>query len=383
MNNKRQHTKNVENNLPEFVPGHLVIPIIANPQSIHERMAAYHIPGVSVAVIENYQVEWAQGYGVLKCRGKNRVTRRSLFQACSTSKMLAAAIVLRLVEQGLLDLDEDVNTYIQSWQIPKSELTQGHKVTLRLLLSHQSGINRPDGGFDWEAGSQPTLTQILRGEHPAKVPPAFVEYVPGIRWQYANFGYIIIQLILEEVLCTPFTQIAEEMVFNPLGMMDSTFKYPLEAGWSNREITLHNQEGEPTCPGMIPSAVAHGGLITTPTDLARFGIALMKAYHGYPGPLLSASMVRQMFQLETWVDDTSIFGFPFGQGLGVFLARLEDQRIIFHPGGNDPGASCLLLFLPDSGQGTAIMTNGLNGLSLTVEFLSAIAHDYHWGKTQQ
>jgi hypothetical protein len=89
-------------------------------------------------------------------------------------------------------------------------------------------------------------------------------------------------------------------------------------------------------------------------------------------------MVKQMFHQETWVEDLDVFGFPFGQGLGAFITQESGKRLIFHPGGNDPGASCLLVIVPETGQGAAIMTNGLLGLSLTVEIISSIAHEYHW-----
>jgi CubicO group peptidase (beta-lactamase class C family) len=292
--------------------------------------------------------------------------------------MVTAPIALRMVDQGVLDLDTNVNTYLKSWQVPENEFTRSHKVTLRGLLTHQSGINRPDGGFEWDDGSTPTLVQILMGKTPARVQAAHVEYPPGSKWQYANFGYAVIQLILEDVLGKPFEEIAEEVIFTSLGMKDSTFRYPLKAEWARREISLHNREGQPTHPGLIPSAVAHGGLLTTPSDLARFGIELMRAYQGQSSLLLSSRIARQMFHQETWVDDLSAFGFPFGQGLGVFLTKEGNNTIVFHPGGNDPGASCLLCFLPEIGKGAVIMTNGLQGLLLTVEIVSAIAHEYHW-----
>jgi len=378
MKNKKSTISDIENHLPEFAPGALIVPSTQDGHSIAERMAAYKIPGVSIAVIDEYQVQWAKGYGLLKAGEPDAVTPQSLFQACSTSKMVTAPIALRLVEQGMLDLDTDVNTYLKSWQIPEAEFTCSHKVTLRRLLSHQSGVNRPDGGFEWDEDSTPTLVQILMGEPPARVQAAHVEFTPGSKWQYANFGYAIIQLILEDILGKPFEDIAEEVIFAPLGMKDSTFRYPLQAEWARREITLHGKEGQPTEPGLIPSAVAHGGLLTTPSDLACFGIELMRAYQGQSNVLLSPEMARQMFHQEMWVDDLTVFGFPFGQGLGAFLGKEGANKFVFHPGGNDPGASCLLCLLPETGQGAVIMTNGLQGLLLTVEIVSAIAHAYHW-----
>ncbi len=370
--------ESVEANLVTFTPEHLVRSDAPETFSLTARMAERHVPGLSVAVIQDNQIAWTKGYGVLKAGEKRPVTPSSLFQACSVSKMVTAPLVLRLINAGVLDLDRDVNTYLKSWQVPDNELTQEHKVTLRGLLSHQSGINRPDGGFEYEEGSVPTLLQILNGEAPAIVQAAYVESVPGSKWRYANFGYIIIQQILEDVLGKPFSQIAQETIFDPLELTDSTFDYPLSLAWAKREISLHDSEGCPTHPGMIPSALAHGGLMTTASDLAWFGIELMLAYQGRSQRLLTSGAVRQMFHQEVWVEDRSVLGFPFAQGLGVFIVDESGTRIVFHPGGNDPGASCLLCLLPDSCQGAVIMTNGMQGHPLTLELLSAIAQVYQW-----
>jgi CubicO group peptidase (beta-lactamase class C family) len=370
--------QNVESSLVRFAPGHLVLPGAPEKFSLADRMADTKVPGVSVAVITNYEMAWAKGYGLLKNGDDRPVGLDSLFQACSASKMVTAPLALRLVETGRLDLDADVNIYLKSWKIPENAFTTERKVTLRRLLSHQAGLNRPDGGFEWEDGSTPTLIQILSGAAPALVQAARVEFLPGSKWQYSNFGYVIVQLILEDVLGKPFTEITQERLFGPLGMANSTFEYPLRPAWAAREITLHDQEGRTTHPGMIPSALAHGGLITTPSDLARFGIELMRTYQGQSDKILSPEMVRQMFRQEIWLEDRSTLGFPFGQGLGVFLVEEEPAKIVFHPGGNDPGASCLLCLLPESGKGAAIMTNGLRGLYLTLELLSAIAREYQW-----
>jgi CubicO group peptidase (beta-lactamase class C family) len=377
MNNEKS-IHNIESNLVKFVPGHLILPDAPEKFTLAERMAATKVPGVSIAVINDYEVDWIKGYGLLKNGMDCPVTQDSLFQACSVSKMVTAPLVLHLAEQGVLDLNTDVNAYLESWQVPENEFTRMRKVNLRGLLSHQSGLNRPDGGFEWEESSTPALLQILDGETPAQVEPTHVEFLPGSKWQYSNVGYVVIQLILEEVLGKPFTQITQEMLFEPLKMADSTFEYPLNSEWAAREITLHNDDGNPTHPGMIPSALAHGGLMTTPSDLARFGIALMQAYRGQSTGILTSALAHQMFEQQRWVEDLSAFGFPFGQGLGAFIVGEGKGKIIFHPGGNDPGASCLLCILPETGQGAAIMTNGLQGLYLTLEILTAIAQEYHW-----
>ena len=95
------------------------------------------------------------------------------------------------------------------------------------------------------------------------------------------------------------------------------------------------------------------------------------------GQIISA-LAQQMFGQQVWVEDRSNLGFPFEQGLGCFMLGEGAHKIVFHPGGNHPGASCLLCLLPETGQGAAIMTNGLRGLGLSMATLPAIAQEYNW-----
>ena len=105
-----------------------------------DRMQADKIPGVSIAVIDGGELAWAGGYGVLDVESNARVTTETLFQACSISKPIAAMAALTLVQQGKLDLDEDVNQKLVSWKVPENEFTKDHKVTLRRLLTHTAGL---------------------------------------------------------------------------------------------------------------------------------------------------------------------------------------------------------------------------------------------------
>ena len=108
---------------------------------LKELMTLFRVPGVSVAVIDNYQIAWARGYGVTEPGGSAPVTTRTLFQAASVSKPITAVGALALVDQGKLSLDEDVNQKLTSWKVPESAFTAQEKVTLRRILSHSAGFN--------------------------------------------------------------------------------------------------------------------------------------------------------------------------------------------------------------------------------------------------
>lgn len=376
-----QRIRGVENGLVAFNPGAPRSPGQA-PQllTLAERMAFYKVPGVSIAVIDRGRSEWAKGYGVLKSGSAAPVTPDSVFEAASTSKAVVAAIVLRLAQEGKLDLDADVNRYLKTWRVAENDFTRRRKVTLRLLLTHQAGMPATNFPYD-DKGAPPTLLQVLKGEAPAGNKAAVVDLLPGSKWRYSNIGYVVIQQLLEDVLGEPFARIARERVFAPLGMAASTFAYPLPPERQKSEALPHDEQGAAGVPGMHPTALAQGGLMTTPSDLARFTGELLLAYKGLSRRLLSRSSVRQMLRKEVDLDP-NLFGSPAAEGLGVFLTGSGDGFCFSHPGFNSPGSTSWLLAYPELGQGAIIMTNGAKGELLTLEIISALSAVYGWPETK-
>jgi|WetSurMetagenome_2_1015567.scaffolds.fasta_scaffold150714_2 CubicO group peptidase (beta-lactamase class C family) len=343
--------------------------------TLPERMTFYKVPGVSIAVINDNKIEWAKGYGMLNANTEVPVTVESYFEAASTTKMLVAAVILHYVGKGILDLDMDVNKYLKSWKIPENEFTREKKVTLRLLLTHQSGL--PSTNFPYEDGKTPSLAQVLKGELPAQNKPAIVEILPGSKWQYSNIGYVVIQLLLEDITGKKLHQVIKEIIFEPLGMNFSTLVYPMEIEKQKNEALPHNKNGKVCESSMHPTAFAQGGLITTPSDLALFTIEMIRAYKGESDIILTKEMVLKMFHSELDLDP-AIFGVPLKEGLGVFLQNTEQVFAFGHPGENFPGATCWQMGVPDVGKGVIIMTNGANGFPLAMEIYGAIKKEYSW-----
>jgi CubicO group peptidase (beta-lactamase class C family) len=376
-----QKITRMENGLVAFNPG---APAVAGQAAklltLAERMAFYKVPGVAIVMIDHNHIEWTKGYGVLKAGSAAAVTPESFFEAASTTKAVIAAIVLGLVQEGKLDLDADVNGYLKSWHIAENDFTKVQKVTLRLLLSHRAGLPMTNFPYD-EKGLPPTLLQVLKGEAPAGNKAAVVELLPGSKWQYSNIGYAVIQQLLEDVLAKPLEQIARERVFKPLTMTSSTFVYPLIPVRQKKEALPHDEQGVTGTPAMHPAALAQGGLITTPTDLARFACDLLRAYNGRSGGLLAPATVQRMLNKEVDLDPR-LFGFPVAEGLGVFIAGSGKGLSFSHPGQNYPGATSWLLAYPELGQGVVIMTNGAKGDLLTLEIIAALSALYGWPANQ-
>jgi CubicO group peptidase (beta-lactamase class C family) len=181
-----------------------------------DRMAELKVPGVSIAVIRNGKIEWARGFGVNRMGGPP-VTPDTVFQAASISKAVAALAAMRLVEQGKISLDTDVNGYLKTWKIPASPLLENSQVTLRGLLTHTAGMT-VHGFHGYEAGAPiPTVVQILNGQPPANSPAVAVDTVLGSRRQYSGGGYTILQQMLSDVTGEPFPSLMERLVLKPAG----------------------------------------------------------------------------------------------------------------------------------------------------------------------
>ena len=174
-----------------LLPGIVITGRLLPVRTLAERMSSLKTPGVSVAVINGGAIEWAKGYGVLETGGSAPVTSRTLFQAASLSKSVAALAALRLVEQGKLALDQDVNERLTTWKVPENEFTKAEKVTLRRLLSHSAGLTVSGfPGYSADA-AVPALVQVLDGQKPANTAAIRADVVPGTIWRYSGGGYTV------------------------------------------------------------------------------------------------------------------------------------------------------------------------------------------------
>ncbi|MBN1139824.1 MAG: beta-lactamase family protein [Anaerolineae bacterium] len=357
-------------------------------RTLAERMAHYRLPGVSIAVIDHGEIEWARGYGVLEAGGEEPVTPDSLFHAGSIAKPVSAAAALALVERGLLDLDGDVNDRLVSWHVPENEYTTEEKVTLRRLLSHSSGLadgspmrSSSDPEFDWwsPAGETPAVTvqQLLEAEPPAdEGRPVRVTRVPGTAYEYSNLGYGVVQLLMTDVTHQPFARLMQDTVLGPLGMTSSTFEQPLPEALREKATTEHDVDGRPLEGKRHHYPyLASGGLWTTPSDLARFAIEIMRARAGESERLLSQEMANEMLTPQI-KRDQELTGDSYG--LGFDLAGSGRAFQFVHTGGTW-GSTCLLWMHPETGQGAVIMTNSASGEgAIRIEILLSIASVYDW-----
>jgi CubicO group peptidase (beta-lactamase class C family) len=335
-------------------------------QTIYERMNALGVPGVSIAVFDDGKISWAKGYGLSDQSQAKPVDTATLFQAASISKPITSVAAFRLVETNVLSLDEDVNLKLRRWKVPENPYTAQEKVTLRRIVSHTAGLT-VHGFAGYKPNDQlPSLINILDGTPPANSSPVRVKQTPGREETYSGGGFTILQLLLEDVTNKPFSALVNELVLQPIGMKQSTFRLPL----LREEVALaakgYDEHGQMIEGGYhVYPELAAAGLWTTPSDLARFMLSVSNAYRVDKG-ILRQTTVRQML--------TKI---PGAGGLGFGVDGSGETLRFRHSGGN-AGFSCYAVAFAQSGRGVVIMTNSDNGTPLIHELIRAIAREYQW-----
>lgn len=332
-----------------------------------EMMKWFHVPGVSIAVVQDFQVQWTKTYGFADVVTNAPVTSETRFQAASISKPVTAFAVLRAVDAGKLSLDENVNKYLKSWKVPEDEYTRGG-VTLRALLSHTSGTGDGFGfpGYNPSA-PLPTLEEILDGKPPSNLGPVIWERAPFVAYKYSGGGIEIVQMVLQDVYGKPFAQIMQEQVLGPVGMTNSTYQQPLPAELDKDAARAHGSDGKAMdAKWHVYPEQAAAGLWTTPTDLAKLGIELQKALRG-ESKLLSRRTALEM------VAPTGTGPFAVG-----FAIEKRGEGWYFTHNGSNWGFRSELAMHRLKGYGIAVMANGDNGTELIAQIEARVAAAANW-----
>jgi CubicO group peptidase (beta-lactamase class C family) len=338
--------------------------------SLLDQMSQLHVPGVSIAVIHNGKLEWAKGYGVTKLGGPP-VSPDTVFNAASMTKPLTAIAVMRLVQEGKVDLDKDVNSYLRTWKIPENQYTVMHKVTVRELLSHTSGIGTHNGEVIDPDKGVPTMLQMLNGEKPSTSAAVRVEAEPGTKYAYANGGFLILQLLISDLTGESFPQYMQDVVLRPLGMSHSTFQAPLPASFVAMAATGYWENG---VNGIAPEhfvkpALGAGGLWTTAPDYAKLIVELQREYAGKSSILLKRTTVRQMLIPGIGPSDAVRWG------LGVRVGGIL-PKIYFEHGGSGVFQNDMVGYV--GGDGVVVLTSGGGGGALVEEIVRSVARVYGW-----
>ncbi len=334
------------------------------PATLDSRMTYHNTPAISVAVIKDGELAWAKAWGKASEEADRDATTETLFQAASISKPVAAMAALDLAEEGLIDLDGDVNEYLKRWQIPANEFTEDEKVTVRRILNHTAGLTVWGfPGYD-PNGEIATSIEVLEGK--GNTDPVKVYREPGLDWQYSGGGYTVMQVLVEDVADSDFADVMEQRVLEPLGMTRSTYEQPLPDSLREIAATGYRRSGVPVAgTAHVYPEQAAAGLWTTPSELAKYLLGVRAMAAGEPG-VLAAETTAMM--LEPGKND---------HGLGPGISFADDGKRFGH-GGSNEGFKCNMFLSLDGGYGAVVMTNADPGFTLGREVMHALASYYDW-----
>lgn len=333
--------------------------------SIPNYMDKHHIAGTAVGLIHDGKVVYLKGYGYASFEKDIPITENTVFQVASISKAMTAWGIMNLVEQGILELDQPVSSYLTRWELPPSKYDP-NGVTLRRVLSHSSGLAHVGGyaGFSSDELKQ-SLEESLTSASDANGEGVRIVSEPGTRYSYSGGGYTLLQLVIEEVTGLPFDEYMKNEILEPLGMHQSSFASD-PAMVENLSVVYDTGGNAVPCRSFTAKAAA--GLYTTAHDLSLWAAAMIPANVNSEGmEILTADTLQQMYRPQ--IEKNNLF--PYGLGYMIQNILFKDEIEVSHTGTNLPGWSSLVATVPTRGEGIVILTNSPGGNALRHEIHSS------------
>ena len=311
-------------------------------------LAQHHVPGVTIAIVRAGELAWSGAYGVRDAESQDPIRAVDLLQVASISKSVTAYAVMRLAQDGLIDLDAPISEYLSRWRLPESD-HDARGVTARRLLSHTAGLST-EGYAGLPPGDPlPGLEESLAGASGSE--PMHLVQAPGTGHRYSGGGYTVLQLIVEELTGRSFADHVADTVFVPLGMADSIYDQASADG-----VRPHDANGDTVATRHF-TELAAAGLWSTAPDLARFLAAGILR----PDPAEGLEPGR-ISTLVTPADATD-----GAYALGFFVVGPDDGPPVVGHAGSNAGWRAKILAIPHHDAAIVILTNGDGGEAVHVE----------------
>ena len=310
---------------------------------IAREMAEKDLPAVSIALVDDQQIVWANGFGFADPTAKTPATAETVYRVGSVSKLFTDIAVMQLVEQGKLDINAPVTRYLPSFH-PKNNFDKA--ITLRQLMSHRSGLVREPPVGNYFDPTEPSLAKTIASLNETKL-----VYAPETHVKYSNAGVATVGYVLEKTQGQPFAKYLKRSVLDPMGLDHSSFEPTPEITKSLAKAYMWTIDGRtfpaPTFElGISPA----GSMYTTVKDMGRFMSVLFAGGRGSKGQLLTQSTLDEM-----WKPQYAKPGAKTGFGIGFGISEMDGHRKIGH-GGAIYGFATQLSALPDDKLGVVVVT---------------------------
>ena len=292
---------------------------------INTHMKTNNSPSGTISLVHNDRIIFSKGYGYQNIEERiPAVEEKTMFRPGSVSKLFTWTAVMQLKEQGKLDLDTDVNTYLRSFKIKDTFPKQ--PVTLRHIMTHTPGFE--DGGLGYliitDIDKALPLRDAMEKYQPERVNP------PGVQTAYSNYGTALAGLIVSNISGMGFNAYIKNYIFDPLGMNHSTFEEPLPPQLEgSMAVGYAFEKGKYTSKPfeIVFSFGPAGALSATSTDMARFTLAFLNGGAFGENRILKESTVAEMLT-QNFTHDPRL---P-GMALGFYESNMNDIRIVGHGG---------------------------------------------------
>jgi CubicO group peptidase (beta-lactamase class C family)/D-alanyl-D-alanine dipeptidase len=308
---------------------------------IQQQMAEKELPALSIAIIDDQQIVWAQGFGMADPKSKTPASADTVYRIGSVSKLFTDIAIMQLVERGELNLDAPVTDYLPDFH-PKNPF--GTPITLRQLMSHRSGMLREPPVGNYFETSQPTLAATVHSLNDTEL-----VFAPNTHTKYSNAAIAVVGYLLEERSQEPFAQYLKSSVLDPMGMRHSSFEPnpAIVANLAKAEMWTYDglKFEAPTFQlGMAPA----GSMYSTVNDLGHFVSVLLAQGKAENGALLKPATLEQMWSPQFPNPGGSVFG------LGFHVRSLDGHRLVGH-GGAIYGFATMLDLLPEDKVGVVVV----------------------------
>jgi CubicO group peptidase (beta-lactamase class C family) len=319
-------------------------PLIARErENILATLEKDDVPGAAVCLVCQGRPVWIEGFGVTDRQSRRPVGTGTIFSIQSTSKNFTATAIMLALQRGLLDLDKPITAYVPNFTVQsRFEARPQEKMTLRLLLSHRAGFtHEAPVGNNYDPAFPDFETHIR------SISQTWLRFPVGARYRYSNLGIDLAGYILQLVSGRPFADCLKMMLFDPLGMADSTMA--TEAYASRKDRAVGHEKGYASVPLKTP-LIPSGGVYTSARDMAAY--LKFHLNRGQAGG-------KTLLQLPLWQEMHS-FSLGGDYGLGVIRTELRygnsGIRDLNHRGGGF-GFGCVFNYCPEAQLGWVAMFN--------------------------
>ncbi len=321
-------------------------------------MNEYNVPGLNISIVKEGKIVWSQAYGYADREKNRKMTVNTVCRVESISKPVTAWGLMRLLEQGLVDLDRPITHYIKKWRFPQSAYSI-ERVTVRMLLSHTSGMPLGTIGELYNPGGEvPSLRDRLSRD-------AVLIREPGSEFSYSNTGFNLIELLIEEVTGQSFSEYMRKNILLPLGMYHSSFSW--SASFDPPVPNGHDLHGRPVPVYVYPDR-ASGGLFSTVEDIATFIAAGMPGFRQGTQQVLGEKSVKILYSPAVQI--SGFYGFAFeAYGSGYFIEKFSGGTWGISHGGQGTGWMSHFHSIPETGDGIVILTNSQRSWPLFAHIL--------------